>query len=239
MVTLNEAIAEYSCLSIMRELEPLFPNNCFLINPPYLSAPNIAINYALKFLDNAKDELVAILVQSQVGWGKTKKTNVAILEKHTLVASVKMPPDLFLNKLPTHIFVFKPNRPHHNDDVVKFINFSDDGYKRNTRKRAKIHLINGGQGKQRYKELANLLQFGKSHLSIFTEKEYYEGEIDVSLGSDWNQTAPIDTRPTLADFRKTVRDYMSSQGCGSIQQIILDAFKYARDSPIELPNKKE
>ena len=42
-----------------------------------------------------------------------------------------------------------------------------------------------------------------------TEKEYYEGTIDVENGSDWNQTAPIDTKPTLDDFKKTVSDYLS------------------------------
>jgi len=28
-------------------------------------------------------------------------------------------------------------------------------------------------------------------------------------GADWNQTAPIDTRPTLEDFKKTVSDYLA------------------------------
>lgn len=28
-------------------------------------------------------------------------------------------------------------------------------------------------------------------------------------GSDWNQSAPIDTRPTLEDFKKTVADYLA------------------------------
>ena len=42
-----------------------------------------------------------------------------------------------------------------------------------------------------------------------TEKEYYEGHIDPKSGSDWNQTAPIDTKPTLDDFKKTVNDYLA------------------------------
>ena len=41
------------------------------------------------------------------------------------------------------------------------------------------------------------------------EKEYYEGTIDPQNGSDWNQAAPIDTKPTLADFKKTVSDYLA------------------------------
>ena len=56
------------------------------------------------------------------------------------------------------------------------------------------------------------MRFGKSKLNIFTEKEYYEGHIDPENGSDWNQTAPIDTRPTLEDFKKTVADYLAWEG---------------------------
>ena len=46
-------------------------------------------------------------------------------------------------------------------------------------------------------------------LHYYTEKEYYEGYIDPDNGADWNQTAPIDTRPTLEDFKKTVSDYLA------------------------------
>lgn len=54
-----------------------------------------------------------------------------------------------------------------------------------------------------------MVRFGKTKLSILTEKEYYEGHIDPDNGSDWNQTAPIDTKPTLDDFKKTVSDYLA------------------------------
>lgn len=55
----------------------------------------------------------------------------------------------------------------------------------------------------------DLVRFGKSKLNIFTEKEYYEGKIYPNNGTDWNQTAPIDTKPTLDDFKKTVSDYLA------------------------------
>ena len=54
-----------------------------------------------------------------------------------------------------------------------------------------------------------LVRFGKSQLHIFSEKEYYEGTIDPKNGADWNQSAPVDTVPTLADFKKTVADYLA------------------------------
>src|SRR5690606_29501290 len=62
---------------------------------------------------------------------------------------------------------------------------------------------------ERYNEIVDLVRFGKSKLKIFTEKEYYEGTIDPNKGSDWNQSSPIDTKPTIQDFNKTVRDYMA------------------------------
>lgn len=53
------------------------------------------------------------------------------------------------------------------------------------------------------------MRFGKGKLNILTEKEYYEGYIDPESGADWNQSAPIDTKPTLDDFKKTVSDYLA------------------------------
>lgn len=60
-----------------------------------------------------------------------------------------------------------------------------------------------------YKEVVDLVRFGKSKLRILTEKEYYEGHINPESGSDWNQSAPIDTKPSLEDFKKTVNDFLA------------------------------
>jgi len=93
--------------------------------------------------------------------------------------------------------------------MVKFIDFSNDGYTRTNRKKASNNLKDTDRAKQRYEELVNLVRFGKSKLNIFSEKEYYEGNISPTNGADWNQSAPIDTKPTLEDFKKTVSDYLS------------------------------
>lgn len=97
------------------------------------------------------------------------------------------------------------NRP----DTVKFIDFSNDGYTRTNRKKASVNLRDTDHAKERYQEIADIVRFGKSELNIFTEKEYYEGKIDPENGADWNQSAPIDTIPTLEDFKKTVSDYLA------------------------------
>jgi hypothetical protein len=124
-----------------------------------------------------------------------------------------MPVDIFIGKssVQTNIYLFEVNKPHHKDDTVKFIDFSNDGYTRTNRKKAKssLNLKDTDNAKERYEEVVNLVRFGKNKLNIFTEKEYYEGHIDPHNGADWNQTAPIDTKPTLEDFKKTVSDYLA------------------------------
>lgn len=59
---------------------------------------------------------------------------------------------------------------------------------------------------ERYQKIIDLVRFGKSKLNIFTENEYFEGTVDPANGADWNQSAPVDTKPTLEDFKKTVSD---------------------------------
>ena len=187
-----------------------FPANAFVLNPPY-SAQGNGMNFVEKALGMMNMGYAAIIIQNSAGSGKAKDYCKRILEKHTLLASIKMPIDLFIGKssVQTNIYVFKVNEKHHKDEMVKFIDFSNDGYTRTNRKKASNNLKDTDQAKERYEELVNLVRFGKSKLNIFTEKEYYEGTIDPKNGADWNQTAPIDTKPTLQDFKKTVSDYLA------------------------------
>lgn len=187
-----------------------FPANAFVLNPPY-SAQGNGMNFVEKALGMMNMGYAAIIIQNSAGSGKAKDYCKRILEKHTLLASIKMPIDLFIGKssVQTNIYVFKVNEKHHKDEMVKFIDFSNDGYTRTNRKKASNNLKDTDQAKERYEEVVNLVRFGKSKLNIFTEKEYYEGTIDPKNGADWNQTAPIDTKPTLQDFKKTVSDYLA------------------------------
>ena len=187
-----------------------FPADAFILNPPY-SAEGNGMNFVEKALGMMNRGYAAIIIQNSAGSGKATEYNRRILQKHTLIASIKMPVDIFIGKssVQTNIYVFKVGEPHHKDDVVKFIDFSNDGYTRSNRKKASNNLKDTDRAKERYEELVNLVRFGRSKLSIFTEKEYYEGHIDPKNGNDWNQSAPIDTKPTLEDFRKTVSDYLA------------------------------
>lgn len=187
-----------------------FPANAFVLNPPY-SAPGNGMVFVEKALSMMNGGYAAIIIQNSAGSGKAVEYNKKILKHSTLIASIKMPIDLFLGKssVQTNIYVFHVGEAHHKDNTVKFIDFSVDGYTRSNRKKASVNLRDTDHAKERYNELVNLVRFGSKKLKFYTDKEYYEGTIDPENGADWNQTAPIDTRPTLEDFKKTVSDYLA------------------------------
>ena len=192
------------------ETDKNFPADVFLLNPPY-SAEGNGMIFVEKALNLMNKGYAAVIIQSSAGSGKATEINKRILQKNTLLASIKMPVDIFIGKssVQTNIYVFKVGEKHDKDQIVKFIDFSNDGYTRSNRKKASNNLKDTDNAKERYEELVKLVKFGKRYLKIFTEKEYYEDTIDPENGADWNKTAPIDTKPTLDDFKKTISDYLS------------------------------
>lgn len=187
-----------------------FPANAFVLNPPY-SAPGNGMVFVERALSMMSTGYAAIIIQNSAGNGKAVEYNKRILKHSTLLASIRMPLDLFVGKssVQTNIYVFRVGEAHQKDDVVKFIDFSNDGYSRSDRKKASNNLKDTDHAKERYTEIVELVRFGKGKLHYYTEKEYYEGYIDPENGSDWNQAAPIDIKPTLDDFRKTVSDFLA------------------------------
>lgn len=187
-----------------------FPANAFVLNPPYSEKGN-GMNFVEKALSMMNKGYAAIIIQNSAGSGKAKEYNKRILKNNTLLASIKMPIDLFIGKssVQTYIYVFRVNEGHNKEDIVKFIDFSNDGYTRTNRKKASINLKDTNHAKERYEELVDLVLYGNSKLNLFTEQEYYEGHINPDNGADWNQLAPRDTKPTLNDFKKTVGDYLT------------------------------
>ncbi|MFT7389412.1 MAG: hypothetical protein ACI8VC_002679 [Candidatus Endobugula sp.] len=187
-----------------------FPADAFVLNPPY-SAPGNGMNFVQKALELMNKGYASIIIQNSAGSGKAIEHNKEILKTNTLTASIKMPVDIFIGKssVQTNIYVFKVGEGHHKDEMVRFIDFSNDGYTRANRKKGSNNLRDTDSAKERYDELINLVRFGKSKLNILTDRDYYEGTIDPRNGADWNQSAPIDTKPDLLDFQKTVSDYLA------------------------------
>ncbi len=207
---LNKDSLKYDGHYGFEKTEEKFPADAFVLNPPYSAEGNgmIFVETALSMMEKG---YAAIIIQNSAGSGNATEYNKSILTHSTLLASIRMPIDLFIGKssVQTNVYVFRVGEAHQKDDVVKFIDFSNDGYTRSARKKAAKNLFDTDHAKERYQEVVDLVRFGKSKLSIFSEAEYYEGHIDPQNGADWNQTAPIDTKPTLDDFKKTVRDYLA------------------------------
>lgn len=195
--------------------EDTFPANVFLLNPPY-SAPGKGLIFVDEALSCMETGYGAVLIQENAGSGQGDVYAKQILEKNTLIASVHMPDDLFSGKssVQTAIYLFLVNRPHEADDVVTFIDFSEDGYTRQNRKKStqKVNLRNTDHALERYDEVAAICLGKKPKTSYYTEANGLVIRDTVSLdGNDWtfNQHKKIDTTPTEADFKKTVADYLA------------------------------
>ena len=192
-----------------------FPANVFLLNPPY-SAPGKGLVFVDEALSRMETGYGAVLIQENAGSGQGDVYAKRILEKNTLVASIHMPGDLFNGKssVQTAIYLFKVNCPHETDNVVTFIDFSEDGYSRQNRKKStqKVNLRNTDHALERYDEVAAICLGKKPKTSYYTEANGLVIRDTVSLkGDDWtfNQHKKIDTTPTEEDFKKTVADYLA------------------------------
>lgn len=189
-----------------------YPANVFLLNPPYSAQGKgfVFVERALKRMNNGR---AAVLIQENAGSGNGLPYTKKILENNTLVASIHMS-DIFHGKagVQTAIYVFNIGIPHDTKQLVKFIDFSNDGYTRQNRKKSsqEANLKNTDHALERYEEIVNLVLYGKTYLHYFTEEEYTEDTISLD-GKDWTykQHQKIETAPTEDDLRDVVKKYLS------------------------------
>lgn len=188
-----------------------FPANVFLLNPPY-SAPGKGFIFVEKALSKMENGRAAILIQENAGSGIGLPYTKKLLQNNSLIASIHMP-DIFKGKagVQTAIYVFNIGIPHNEKQIVKFIDFTNDGYTRQNRKKSgqDVNLKNTNNAYERYDEIVNLVLYGKSYLRYFSEKEYIEDTISLN-GDDWtfSQHKKIDTIPTEEDFKNTIKEYL-------------------------------
>ena len=189
-----------------------YPANVFLLNPPY-SAEGKGFIFVKKALSKMESGKAAILIQENAGSGNGLPYTKDILEKNTLLASIHMS-NIFLGKadVPTAIYVFDVGKPHNEKALVKFIDFSNDGYTRANRKKSSkdVNLRNTDHAEERYSEVVDLVLYGKSYLKYLSEDEYIEDTISLE-GNDWTfiQHRKNNTIPTEEDFRNTIKEYLS------------------------------
>lgn len=213
----------------IRDHTDTFPANVFLLNPPY-SAPGKGLIFVEEALSQMETGYGAVLIQENAGSGQGDVYAKRLLQKNTLTASIHMPADLFNGKasVQTAIYLFQVNRPHEEDDVVLFLDFSEDGYTRQNRKKStqKVNLRNTDHALERYDEVAAICLGKKPKTDYYTEANGLVIRDTISLeGNDWtfNQHKKIDTTPTEEDFKKTVADYLAWKVSGILRgEVALD-----------------
>lgn len=192
-----------------------FPATVFLLNPPY-SAPGKGFVFVQEALSQMTTGYAAILIQENAGSGQGLPYTKNILKENTLLASIHMPNDLFGGKasVQTAIYVFKVAQPHDPDSLVTFVDFSEDGYTRQNRKKSSqaVNLRDTDHAKERYDELVAIITNKKPQTHYFTEANQKVIKDTISLnGNDWTygQHYVVDTTPREGDFKKTVADYLA------------------------------
>lgn len=192
-----------------------FPANVFLLNPPY-SADGKGFVFVKKALDMMNNGMAAVLIQENAGSGNGLPYTKEILKRNTLLASIHMS-DIFCGKasVQTAVYVFRVGTPHDKQQVVRFIDFSNDGYSRQNRKKSSqsVNLRDTDNAKERYDEVVKLVRYGRgvNDCNLHYLKECYIEDYISLDGADWtyNQHRKIDTRPTAEDFRRVVKDYLA------------------------------
>lgn len=194
-----------------------FPANVFLLNPPYS-----ADGKGFVFVEKAFEKMThggraPVLIQENAGSGNGLPFTTNILKNNTLRASIKMA-DIFCGKasVQTAIYVFEINRPHNaENDLVRFVDFSNDGYTRMNRKKSgqSVNLRDTDRAKERYDEVCRLVLYGKgaNDKNLHYFKDCYTEDYITLSGNDWTygQHQNIDTVPTEEDFQNVVREYLS------------------------------
>jgi len=167
----------------------IFPADTFILNPPYSASGNgmIFVQKALAMMNSdkgTKKGYAVVIIQDSAGSGKATDFNKQILSQNTLMASIKMPIDIFIGKsnVQTSIYVFKIGEKHSEKQRVRFIDFRNDGYKRSNRKKAKAssNLQDIDNAIERYQEVVDLVLYGDSELKLLTQAEFVEDTICVT-----------------------------------------------------------
>lgn len=203
------------------DLYRTFNADKLLLNPPFSFKEN-GMPFILFGLANMQiGGKAAIIIQDSAGSGRAIESCKAILTHNQLLASIKMPIDLFqpMAGVQTSIYVVEhTGKPHDYKKQVKFIDFRNDGYKRT--KRGTLEIDNPVQ---RYNDIIEIYKNGTTanvSPDLWNLKQTVAMSVVTNKGNDWNYELyqKIDTIPTIQDFKKTVGDYLSWEVSNILKQ---------------------
>ena len=206
-----------------------FGANKLLLNPPFSYE-----EYGLPFFEFGLDHMEkggvgAVIIQDSAGSGKAKATARRILAKHTMLASIKMPADLFIPNaiVQTSIYIFKSGKAHDFQyDIVKFIDFRNDGYKRTERCIKEIDNPN-----ERYSDIYLIYKLGKNavknkdfHKDLWDLDFTYAEDTISPNGDDWNADRHIEisTVPKEQDYVNSLKQVFAWNLSSKLNPIDLD-----------------
>ncbi len=235
-------IRKADTFSTPTEIYTDFMANILLLNPPFSYVDN-----GLPFLEFGLDHMeiggkAAIIIQDSVGAGKSIGTTANILKKHKMIASIKMPADLFMPNanVQTSIYIFEAGMPHSFEyDIVKFIDFRNDGYKRTERCIKEID-----NPVERYQDIYLLYKLGfnatknpQFHSNLWDIKKVYCEDTISQEGNDWNFEKHLVTNsvPENISFIQTIDNHLS----WNIGNWIANQYGLTSTASIETLNKKE
>jgi hypothetical protein len=194
------------------ELYKEFKADKLLLNPPFSFKEN-GMPFIRFGLENMQiGGKAAIIIQDSAGSGRGVRSCQSILSQNQLLASIKMPGDLFhpMAGVQTSIYILEHTGKNHDyTKQVKFIDFRNDGYKRTKRKIREID-----NPAERYNDIIEIYKNGLTanvSPNLWDLKQQVVMDVITANGNDWNynQHQIIDIKPALDDFKKTVSDYLS------------------------------
>lgn len=195
------------------EAEQIKPD--VLLMSPSPLAPGKGLSLVSKALSKMPDGYACVLMKEVAGGGLGGDYAKDILKNNSLIASIRMSNRLFLGEADTQtaIFLLKTNRPHEEDDLVSFIDFSNDGYSRHMQRRLdkKAVLTNADCALERYEEVVARIVGKKTDTAFYTEENGLLIRDTISLdGGDWTykQHVKVDLEPSHEDFVRTTRQYV-------------------------------
>lgn len=200
-----------------------------LINPDFTYKENGLPFFLVGLNALEKGGIGAVIIQDSAGSGKGVSTAKQILEKHTMLGSIKMPGDLFIPnaKVQTSIYIFKAGTPHDYNKDVTFIDFRFDGYRRTKRVISEV-----GDTHQLYSDVVKAFVNGKSYSGIDVIRDTISDS-----GMDWNYEnhKKFDTIPKGKDFDDEISSYLSME---LANLLLTEENEYELDAEVNLKEFK-